>query len=119
MKHTMMLICLVLACSLPAYGVIEPSRRDTYDSGCVVNMSTSGCFDYGDPTATKFVGPTVTACVARGDSDQRCRECRWQFNDEGQYLGYSICAFMPKSASCECKNPKTPQCYGSGACEFK
>lgn len=114
----MLLVCLVTVCGVAAYGAIEPSVRETYDSGCVVDFSTAGCFT--DSTAGKLKPPTITLMQCKADRglDQACRMCRYAYDDQGQYKGYKVCAFVKESYACYCVNPNTAQCGGEGFCDY-
>jgi hypothetical protein len=107
-----------MLCTLTAQATVEPSVKDTYDSGCVDNFSTEGCFGYSSPTGTGFNGPTVTACIARKVNNQGCRSCMTTYYDNGQPKPYLVCAYVTFTGSCSCKNPSTPTCQGQGYCNY-
>jgi len=98
---------------------VTPSKLDTYDSGCVDDFSTEGCFSYNAPTTTASNGPTVTACVAKRTNGQECRTCAAVFTDDGTYVGYSVCGEIDDDAACTCNNPKTSKCSNQGACDYR
>jgi hypothetical protein len=113
-----MLACLTVIYCMSAGAAVQPSVLNTTDSGCVVDGSTSGCFSYSSPTGTAYSGPTATKCIAYGKQNQRCRECVRAYDDNGNYAGYSVCAYVSWAASCGCKNALTASCSGYGTCNY-
>jgi hypothetical protein len=111
-------VFLVMLYSATAYAVVQPSVKDTYDSGCVVDFSTEGCFTNDEPTSTAWKGPVTTACKANRNYNQACRRCKFAYDDNGQYKGYSVCAYVAQQAECFCKNANTASCISEGACDY-
>lgn len=111
-------VCLAVTFALSAQAAVEPAVLDPYDSGCVENGSTAGCFGYSNPTGTAYSGPTATKCVAYGKQNQRCRECVRAYDDSGNYAGYSVCAYVSWASSCGCNKPLTASCTGYGSCNY-
>lgn len=98
------------------HAAVTPSKLDTYDSGCVDDFSTAGCF--ADSTPTGSDSPTVIACTAYKRKGQLCRQCEKAYDDAGYYVGYYVCAAVNFEAHCSCNNPRTPKCSGQGSCVY-
>lgn len=114
----LVLVCVVVVCcSVGAQASIAPSNLDVTDSGCVVDMSTAGCFSYSSP-ATTYGGPRATKCVARASDHQRCRECAEAYYNDGQPRGYQVCGYVPWGSSCGCDRAETKYCGGYGECDY-
>jgi hypothetical protein len=111
------LLTAVTLCAIAAEASIEPSVRDVYEHGCVLDMSTAACFGYSTPVGAPGV-PTMTACTARASQNQRCRDCRSARDEYGNDLGIKACAFVSYSASCVCKYPNTANCRPEGSCTY-
>lgn len=111
-------VALSLFIAVTATAAVDPSVPDTYDSGCVVDGSTAGCFSYSNPVGTAFNGPTVTACVAKRSNNQGCRACVPTYYQNGQPTGKSVCAYVGYTASCACVNSNTASCKASGSCTY-
>jgi hypothetical protein len=114
----LVIVCVLVFCSISARAAIEPSRKDTTDSGCVVNGSTAACFSYDDPTSTAYDGPTILKCAARSTANQRCRACQTAYFDNGQSRGYQVCAYVAWNAGCGCNDANTSNCRTYGECSY-
>lgn len=122
MKHKpnifLLTVIVALCWTMPAMAIVEPSVRDAYDGGCVVNMSSSACFGYDAPLGTTYQGPVVQFCYATAASNTRCRLCMDAYYDDGQPRNYKVCAYVAFEAACECKKPNTPNCRSDGTCSY-
>lgn len=122
MKHVLRMIAgglVLMFSSIAVQAAVQPSKLDTYDSGCVVNGSTAGCFLYGsEPTGTSFDGPTVIWCKARASEKQHCRGCAPAYWNDGTPRGYQVCAYVTYTLACDCKNALTNSCTNNGFCDY-
>ncbi len=110
------LVIACLASGVPAEaGIYTVNPVDGYD--CAGDMSTADCFS--GPTGTAFNGPTPTACTAEKSRNQACRECAPAYDDQGQWKGYAVCAYVPWSSACTCENARTANCADKGTCTYK
>jgi hypothetical protein len=98
---------------------IYPLTLQTYDSGCVSDFSTAGCFRYNNPTNIASNDPTVTACIAKRTNGQQCRTCAAVFTDDGTYVGYAVCGEVDDDAACKCNNARTSKCSNQGSCDYR
>lgn len=121
MKIVRVTLCFLMLVTFTAsvHAAVAPSTLETYDSGCVVDGSTAGCFYYNSPTGTASNGPTVTACVAKRTNGQQCRTCAAVFTDDGTYVGYAVCGEIDDDAACTCNNARTSKCSNQGACDYR
>ena len=109
--------CLaVLSLTTNVEAAVEPSVKDTYDSGCAADMTTDACF--GDPEPMTLNGPTVTKCRATRQNNQACRSCEPKYLDNGQYAGYKVCAYVPWNASCGCTFKNGPCQNEQSWCDY-
>lgn len=111
-------LLVLVAFTAVVHAGVEPSKLETYDSGCVDDFSTAGCFAYSTPTPAGSSSPTVIACTAHKSKGQMCRECTRAYDDDGNYVGYSVCAAVTWEANCSCNNPRTANCSGQGSCVY-
>lgn len=114
------LVCItVVMVSTASHAAVQPGRLEAYDTGCVYDFSTAGCFGYSTPSATKFEGPKVTACAAIGSQNQRCRFCAEALWNDGSSRGYQVCGYTASDAYCSCEKDQTPNCSGLGNCTYQ
>ena len=75
--------------------------------------------DWSMPTGTRYVGPIATACTAVGSAKQRCRACMDHHNIDGQPTGLKICAYVARSAACDCNlSADQSSCQVIGSCTY-
>ena len=110
----LLLLGVFVALCVPAYAVFHLDPVDGYD--CAEGMSTDDCFS--DPAGTAFSGPTVTACTAKRSRKEACKECAPAYDDNGQWKGYAVCAYVPWSSACYCDNAKTAACTNKASCTY-
>jgi len=121
MKVRIMLVLLAVMCGAVTAqaGIgIEPVNKETYDSGCVLDMSTAACFGYNSPTGTAYSGPRASTCAARPSDKSRCRECAEAYFNDGTPRGYKICAYIAMWGYCGCDYALTANCRGYGTCHY-
>ena len=83
-------------------------------SAQALNQDWGGLEDDWD---THLKSPTPDTCYAIGSQNQRCRDCKQQYNNDGQPTLYIVCAYVAQRASCGCSF-RSGNCQPYGYCEY-
>jgi hypothetical protein len=71
----------------------------------------------GGPTVTTYSGPIPVSCYAVGSSNQRCRRCFPQYDNNGYFTGRNVCAYVSYTAHCKCTF-EAGDCFNVGSCTY-
>ena len=91
------------------------AQADGCGERCIENP-TDGFNGWENLEPTGYQPPTITACTAFSNNNQRCRSCEDTYFPNGQPTGNQVCAYVARAASCKCN--VNVICYSEGSCKY-